>query len=275
MLDYGDTFHSDTIEIRDADGDLGDASSVVVTVTLPDGTTDTPGIAHPAIGQYAFDYPTDQAGRHTYTIVATGGVLGSNPETWSDTFDVQPEDPGFIVSLADARQHLGKSARTDDEELRGFLAAVTRVIEDDSEVGVGPVVVREFTERHPGCGSLVLDQTPVVEIVSVEPWLTSGTTYDPDDLIVDSDAGVVERSDGAEFTGGPFAVTYTAGRAVIPSNIRLAALSMIKFWWDSSQRGPRGRPELTGDASTITLQSGYTIPIDAATLLRADRTASV
>ena len=273
MIDFGDTYSADWFEVRDDTGTLGAAGTVTVVVTLPDASTASPSPTTPETGRYTFDLTTTQAGRHTFVVSATGGILGSATRKWSDSFDVRPADPGFIVSLADVKTHLGKTSSTDNEELRGFMEAATRVVEDDPLVGVGPVVVRSFTERHVSGRCLVLHRSPVVSLTSVVPWLTSGTTYAVGDLVVDPTTGIVERKNGGAFTGGPFAVTYRAGRVVVPSNVRLAALDMIRHWWESSQRGSVGRPGLVADPNVITLPSGYVIPASAAQLLAADRRA--
>lgn len=251
--------------VTDAAGVETTAATAVLTITLPDGTTATPAVGTPTdAGRYLVTYVPTQPGRHVVRWVFT------NPDAAvTDVFDVEPADPGFIVSLADARTHLNLRSSTNDDELRSFIAAATEVIEKDPDIGVGPVVVRTYTEQASAGRCLTLWRTPVVSITSVEPYQTVGTSYDPAGLVFDSVTGIVERSDGLWFTGGPFSVTYKAGRSVVPANIRLAALEMIKHWWES-QRGPAvgARPPVSGEP-VVTVSSGYAIPTRCAQMLRA------
>src|SRR5206468_2941706 len=109
--------------------------TVVLTVTLPDGTTVSPAVTNPPAetGRYRCDYPTVQAGRHLVRWTST-----TPTSAYTDMFDVRPTAPPLIVSLADMKQHLGKSDPGDDEELREFIEAATAVIEEHR----GETVVR-------------------------------------------------------------------------------------------------------------------------------------
>lgn len=220
-----------SVEIRDSANALANAGAIALTITLPDQSTVTPTPANPSTGKYTYDYATTQAGRHTARWVATG----ANASAFSDAFDVRESTPAYIVSLADAKAHLNMSTtdRDRDEELRRFIEGSTVIIEDK----VGPVVVRSYTERHPSGDVLLLRKTPVVSLASVVPWLTSGTTYAVADLKVDTTTGIVERLNGGSFTGGPFGVTYKAGRTVIQANITQASLDLIRINFRSQQGG--------------------------------------
>jgi len=66
-------------QIKDVNQTLIDATTVVVTVTLPDTTTSTPSVTHDSVGNYHADYTTTQTGTHTYKFVSTGVVtVGSS-----------------------------------------------------------------------------------------------------------------------------------------------------------------------------------------------------
>ncbi len=95
-----------SILIRDAAGQPANAGAVTLTITLPDGTTVTPGpIASTTPGVYDYDYVTVQAGRHGVRWVATG----ANAAAFTDAFDVQPADGSPWISLADVKDHLKRS----------------------------------------------------------------------------------------------------------------------------------------------------------------------
>lgn len=266
MIDLGDV-HPLTIDITDADGAAADAGTVTLTVTLPDGTTETPTVSNPTTGRYQCDFATTQAGRHTARWVATGANAGS----YVEVFDVREALPGFIVGLADTKAHLNIAADKTmfDEELRAFIEAATPVVEDV----VGPVVVRTYTEVHNGGPVLVLDHCPVVSLTSITAVLTGGSSYETTDVDTDQDTGVVRRLDGAAFTG-PLRVAYRAGRAVIPPNITQGAKEIVRHMWDT-QRGHAGTRPGLGEEEFVTTGSGFTIPRRVMELLAPQRKAPV
>jgi hypothetical protein len=126
VIDLGDTVPL-AVEITDGQGEPTNASSVVLTITLPDGTAldPAPVVTNPVMGRYEFDYVPTVAGLHVVRWAST------NPATaFADVIDVRAAGEVSVVSLADAKRHLNKSAQRvdDDEELRGVLvAAVERV----------------------------------------------------------------------------------------------------------------------------------------------------
>jgi hypothetical protein len=247
MIDLGDALPDFAVEIRDAANALATPGGLVLTLTLPDGTVltspTTIAYANPSTGKYTATYVTVQSGRHVARWVATGANASAHEILWN----VSPPDPGFIVSLAAVRAHLNFNdplKTASDEEIRGWLPAVTKVIENR----VGPVVVTTVVdEDHDGGPSLWLRQTPVLVPFTgtVVPFLTSGTTYLAADLRV-TPGGRLRRKDGLPFTGGPFAVTYKAGRQVVGENITQAAAVILKGFWET-QRGPSGSPSQSVD----------------------------
>lgn len=255
--------------VTDEDGVETDAATAVLTITLPDGTTATPTVP-PTVtpGHYRVDYVPTLPGRYGARWVFTGPSASV-----TDAFDVDGADPGWIVSLADVKAHLNKTGATDDDELRTFIAAATEVIEKDPDIGVGPVVVQSFTERHRSGYYLTLRRAPVVSVTSVEPWTNLGTTHNPADLRIDQERGIVERRDGG-YLLGPLAVTYKAGRAIVPANIRLAALEMVKHWWESQRGAPPGLRPHQQQTDDVILSSGYAIPRRVAEMLRAHRSVT-
>lgn len=260
MIDLGDV-HPLTIDVTDADGNPANATSVALTITLPDLTTATPAVSNPTTGRYTCDYPTTQAGRHVVRWVATGTNAGSH----SEVFNVAPASPGPIIGLNETKKHLNMSLikTVDDEELRDVIVAATPVVEDV----VGPVVVRSFTDVDSHGGSLLaLDNPPVVSLTSIVSVLTGGTTYDVADMDVDHEAGIVRRLDGGRFSG-PLRIVYTAGRAVVPHNILQGTKEIVAHAW-RTQRGQLGRTGFGGDEDLLPTPSGFLVPRRAMEWLR-------
>ena len=263
MIDLGDV-HPLTVDLVDADGNPANATSVALTIILPDLTTVTPVVSNPSTGRYQYDYVTTQAGLHRVRWSATGANTSSYPES----FNVAEANPAYIISLAAAKAHLNITSTADDEELRGFIEAATPVVEDV----VGPVVVRTYADVDSHGGPfLVLANCPVVSLTSLAAVLTSGTSYEVDDLDLDGQNGIVRRLDGGRFCG-PLRITYKAGRAVVPANITQAAKEIVRHMWET-QRGHSGARPGFGEEGFVQTGSGFTIPRRVMELLVPHRRA--
>lgn len=246
MFDVGDTYPA-AVEIRDkpeADGGvLINATTIALTITLPDGTTAAPGITNPpaSTGKYTYDYVTTQSGRHVARWVATGPAAA-----FTEAFDVRPAQSKSLLSLADAKAQLNMSKTVSDEELRLFLEAVTDTIEQI----VGPVVRRTTSETRTVCGrALALDSVPVISLTSVTAVTSDSPAVAVADLAVDKDTGIVRRSDGGWLGSGVYDITYTVGRAEVPASIALAARLLTQHMW-ATQRGATAVSGLGGDEAS-------------------------
>src|SRR4051812_37451114 len=125
--------------VLDSAGVLTNATTAVLTVTLPDGTTATPTIPAPAIpGQYRVTHVPTVEGRYAWRAVMTGPNAA-----YQDTFVVRAAVSPALLSLADAKAHLNITSTSSDDELREYLEATTEIVESY----VGPVVQRSYTRR--------------------------------------------------------------------------------------------------------------------------------
>ncbi|MFD0902336.1 head-tail connector protein [Actinomadura sediminis] len=256
-----------TLTVRDSTGNLADAGSVSVTVTLPDGATVVEGpVTSTTTGVYEYGYATTAAGRHVVRWVATG----VNATASTDMFDVLAADPGQIVSLSDAKKHLNipATSTTDDAELRDFVLAATAVVERY----VGAVARREHVETFDGGRpDLVLSHAPVLSVSAV---VEDGETVAASGYALDAPSGVLRRvlaGAGSCWRGGVggVEVTYLAGRTSVPANVSRAALIIVKHMWDT-QRGSGGSRPLLGESEAVALNpggTGYAIPYRALELL--------
>jgi hypothetical protein len=253
------------VTVRDAAGALANAGAMTLTVTLPDGTAASGSpftVSSTTTGAYDKDVLSTQAGRYTGYWLATGLNAGAHTQV----FDVAPAADEAIVSLADAKAHLNMTGTSEDEEIQAWLAAITPIVEQR----VGAVIPRTHTEQHTAGRSLWLRNPPVISLTSVAPlFTTGGTTYLPADLIV-STSGRVRRGDGSAFTGGPYTVTYLAGRRVIPANITQAVLVILKHLWET-QRGASRLPLQSEDDTQLVPGFGFAVPNRAMELLEPDR----
>lgn len=159
-----------------------------------------------------------------------------------------------LVALSEVKEHLNLSLTesSNDAELQGFIDAATAYIQN----ATGPIIPRQYVEVHNGGGpTVVLFNPPVVSVDSVVEYIgPTGYTLTQAELGTDAgtyafsldsaEAGIISR----RFNGGMvgcFAgglrnvqVTYTAGRASVPADVRMAVLQDIAGLWGPSQTGP-------------------------------------
>ncbi|WP_405149439.1 hypothetical protein OG589_14525 [Sphaerisporangium sp. NBC_01403] len=248
MFDLGDLVPL-SIQIRNAAGQPEDATSVSVTITLPDGTSETHGpIPSSGAGAYDYDYPTMQAGWHGVRWLATG----LNASAFTDSFDVAPAAGAAFISVGDARQHLRKDV--DDEQLRWYVATACQMITDRMGV-VSPTVV--VAERRAHRGTVVLPTRPVIAITSVQR-LPGLEVVPADDAATSARGWTLESPEGLLSVSGSslVRVTYLAGRNPLPPNFRMAALELVAHLWRGSQHNQAGgRPPLgDGDALSASVR---------------------
>lgn len=274
MYDVRDTLPF-SARLYDSTNTLANATTVSLTITLPDQTTTTVSPTNPpaVTGTYSYDYPATGgallAGRYVgvWLFTLSTGKTTSYPEI----FDVAPADPGYIVSLAQAKAQTNITNSTDDDELGLYLASATRVV----EYFVGPVVVRSYSQRisdrNPSLTYLPKlgpGLTPVLTLTSLTSLYTTGTTWSAASVVVDPATGSIRQSSGACITGGPWTAVYTAGQRIVDSNWQLAALIIIQHLW-TTQRGASGLPLAPQDEVYIPAL-GFAIPHRAADLLKLD-----
>lgn len=97
-------------------------ATVVLTVTLPDGTSLTPTVSNPTTGNYAAKFTAATAGRYAYRWVATGAVVAAE----SGTFTVGTD----YTTLALLKTSLGLTSDTnDDAALARAISTASRAID--------------------------------------------------------------------------------------------------------------------------------------------------
>ena len=268
-----------------------DPTALTLTATLPDATTTvlhwpSPAeISRDSTGVFHYDYTGPTDGTYLVEWEASGAVAS----TATGQFDVVSQRR-YIVSLEDARVHLNDPTMTADGEdkLRGFIAAATVVIEDDPVHGIGPVAPREVVVDFPNPGTTLILPLPIASITSVTAYTGGvGVVYTETDLTVapgsyeyraSLTAGLLYLAAGS-WGGSTVRVVLQAGRTVMPANVRLAALELIRFWWQPSQLGQvsdAGPLRGGGGTGATVLASGYLVPNAVLQLLAPyRRTASV
>lgn len=247
-------------DVRDAAGALANASTVTLTVTRPDGTTENPSVPVPSVtGEYRVTYVPATEGRYAWRAVTTG------PNTaYQDVFEVREQVSPALLSLADAKAHLNMGTTAFDEELREYLEAITRVVEQY----VGPIVRRTHTRRV--CGgrySITLPHTQVLSISSIVLVMDGSSPITIADLSINSEAGIVTYKSGSVFPWGEMDWTYVVGRSYVHPNWTLATKMILQHNW-KSQLG--NLPSIQGDEDRGYISAGQEIPPRAEMLLAPD-----
>jgi hypothetical protein len=228
--------------------ELPGAATVTLTVELPDGTSATPTVSAPGVGRYTATYTPTQAGLHRFRWAATGAFV----RAYSDVFNVRSAADLQLVSLAAVKAHLNMSAATvDDEELRGWIAAATRVVERHT----GETIARRsVTETRTG-PRVLLSKRPVLAVSS-----PSGAT------VVDAALGEVLVT-----TTGDVEIVYTAGYREVPENYLGAAAIIAAHLFETQRNATVGQQvNLAGDVQAFAPSGqGYAIPRRAEQLLGA------
>ena len=247
MFDLGDPVPL-SVSVYDTANVLANATAVVCTITLPDGTTVTPAVTNASTGVYTTTYTPTLPGRHGVRWVATG----TNASSYTDAFDTDEAAPTGIVSLAEVKAHLNMTSTANDEELRRYIDAATDFI----EYRIGAVVRRSIikTVNPAGDGRLYLPD-PVISLTTITDAYGYGATYSVANYVGDA-SGVVRGVAYSSTFSYPVTVTYVGGRAIVPALIRQAALDYVAWRWES-QRGPTPLPLPGGE---FEVQAAATVP---------------
>lgn len=255
QVDLGDPLPDLAVQVRDENGALADAGDVVLTVTLPDGTTTAPTVTRTSTGVYTAAYTPTVAGRFVAAWVATGANASASSTVYNVSTTVQP-----IVSLADVRTFLGVNATDNDDLLRHILEAVSDVCERFTKKAWRRQTV---TETHSTYDSdyLHLRRVPVVSVSSVT---VNGVAFT--DYTVDKRAGLLRPGTSiAEYdwqdSFAGITVTYVAGPAdgVVPPNIRQGCLLLARHMWDT-QRGGSNMPRQLEPSEDYNPALGFYVP---------------
>lgn len=200
-----------------------------------------------------------------------------------------------IVTLADVRPFLSITTvdANRDAKLQEIIDGTRPVIEDLA----GYVVPQTFIESHDaGDVAIYLRRLPVLSVTSITELrgtTTATLTSQPVGSAVDNYGYTLENSDtgeiirrGAASTPTPFGgwwvggasswiswgigkvqVTYVAGRSTVPTNIKLAALELIRHLWQMGQQGNRPLYGAPSDEALTPTPSGFLVPTRVRELL--------
>jgi hypothetical protein len=267
----------------DTSGNPQNATTVVLTVTLPDGTTAAPAVTPAGAGVYNAKYVTTQAGHHIVLWVASDATY---PGAFADSFEVQPQADPTIVSLAEAKNILQLTGTAElDPDIQGWNGSATQVI----EYVCGPVVQQTVTETLPARGlETHLSKPPVLGLsvwTQVPPELANlgitvavppspmlrtrvyGIEYPVTQLYCDLRRGIVTHTSGLPFYYCDYVWQYRAGRVIIPNAIYEAAKVILEHLFQIKRGGTGAQDVAAGESVTTLPGFGFAVPNRALELL--------
>jgi hypothetical protein len=245
----------------DINGNPIDPTTVVLNLTLPDGTSSGAlATIKDSVGNYHCIYTPTESGIYQYYFAGSG----TNPAVQlADIFTVAGTSTPALISINDAKLLLNKSltSHVDDGEILAFIQSATEIIH--TECGfVVPTTFTEITSGVVGSGSrqmLKLSNTPVLSVASITPVQQSMPTIDITTLQIDANAGVIWLANWFSWYG-PQSVVYTAGRTSIPPSLQDACKLIVAYFWET-QRGGAVDANVAGfggsDMGDVTGEPGF------------------
>jgi len=260
------------ITITNSAGTAQNATSVVCTITLPDGTSVTPSVTNSGAGLYDVAYTPTLSGRHLIRWVATG----TNASAFTDEFSVRDLTTLPVVSYDMALSHLNiPAASADEDEIRRFIDAA----QDLAENYVGAVLGRRtIVETYDGQTDVLRLRSP--RAISITTVVESGVTLDSSQYKLDDTGQRLYRlttstiSASSSFGAYGFwasgvnavTVTYIAGYTVTPPAVQQGVLEILRHLWQT-QRGAATVMNRMGSGDDFYSTPTYSLPRRAMELL--------
>jgi hypothetical protein len=217
-----------TWPLTDTAGTPQDATTVVLTVTAPDGTISTPTVAHPSTGTYTATVTPGSAGMWGFRWQATGSGVAAE----DGAFLVRRQGSN-VVPLQMVKDRLNKTLPSvpGDNEIQDMIDAALAEYEEF----VGPVS-GTVTETFDGGGTTLVLRQPVNAITAAA--YDSGDTLTYTDLTVSN--GIVRWGYGTagRFNYGRVSITYDA--PTLPANHREVIAADVAGYFAATQRGSTG-----------------------------------
>lgn len=236
-IDIGDPLPNLAVLVENPPGTPVNVGAMVLTITLPDGTTTSPAVTNPSTGNYASTYVAVMGGLHRARWVGTGAnacVL----EQWRSV--------GDPVDIAELRTALKIAGTTTDDQLYQWAAAATEWVEREA----GGIALRPRTVvdvRAGGKYAVALSRRPVKSVTTVTE---NGTTLTAADYEVNPVTGLLYRGtarSGSSWADGATAVraTYVVDADLVEARYRLAIVEYVRYL-AAGYRGSSGQPAAGG-----------------------------
>lgn len=162
-----------------------------------------------------------------------------------------------IVGEDEAKEYAQINAPDEAKQdvLRLIVNSVTEQVERYTR---RPWKSRQFVELYDGNGAsaIVLRQMPLITLTSVKRLNSDGTTaytYTDADFVLSLERGIIQFRYGQFWSGFQnYQITYTAGYASVPDDVRLAALIAVAAAWRDFDQKREDMESLSFEGETKT-----------------------
>lgn len=252
------------VKITDANGNLANATTVVCTITNPDGSSTTPTVVNTSAGIYDVNYTPSISGRYVVRWVATG----TNASAYTDDFTVRDYSQISIVSLDEVKSHLNIAQTTtnNDEEIRRFIDAAT----DLCEQYVGCVLGRQtfISEKYDGNTDIIRLRNP--RAMSITSVYENGNLVDPTGYVLDPTGQRIQRLSYSTLMGPNYygvwapgaqniVISYVSGFINPPPSAKQGVLEQVRHLWQT-QRGSTSVMGRGQNGDEYTAGTTYSMP---------------
>lgn len=207
------------------DDELTDDATMTLTVTKPDGTTETPSLMHDGLGLYSKAYEPATLGHYVYTFASDSGIdVGE--------FDVVASDR-HLVDADDLKTWLKIPDDDDDATLTWAASAANRAVAAYCGRSFEYVTTPSARTFRPGFGDLAYvddfhTTTGLLVKTDDNDTGTFSTTWDATDV----EAEPLNGRDGPTVTS--FYRLRSVGNRYFPTCHRRATLQVTAAWgWQS------------------------------------------
>jgi len=142
-----------------------------------------------------------------------------------------------LITKAEYKAYAGISSTNQDAEIDSLIPKVSQFVKTYCRRSFIDYVDEILTERTSGgFDKIILKETPVVQVLSVEKSTDYGKTYSTlteyTDWVLDTeDSSIVSLSvTGFEKLVNGYAVSYYAGYESVPEDLKLAIMDLVTYY---------------------------------------------
>lgn len=242
------------IEVYNAQGQLANAGTVQLVISLDGTTLATLTPDNPVTGKYQVTtYIAASSGLHTAQWTLTAPNNGSQVQTFY--VDSAAGSVG-IVSLAEVKEHLRITQNTYDNKLNDLILEASSLCESSEGTGVTWRRTVVTGEVHSASGRFVVHRRPISSLTAITVDGVAGNIADYD---FDADSGIVTpyATSLTSTRERNVAISYVAGGGPIPRAVRGGVLELVRHLY-GIYRGGSGLPRTA--EPDYTQSAGYLVP---------------
>jgi Phage gp6-like head-tail connector protein len=152
-----------------------------------------------------------------------------------------------LVTLQEYKTYQGISSPNQDAQISSIITKASQLVKTYCKRNFVDYVDEQKVEVFQGGSSLLLQESPVINILSVEVSTDYGKTYtelaEYTDWILDRYVDQVVPTTSFGYLPNGYRVTYTAGYEEVPGDLKLATMDLVTYYMKNdgaihSTKGP-------------------------------------